>query len=133
MLLIFRDMKSVTFTMQTVGRILRMPEQRHYAEAALNRGYVYTNLARDRIEIVRDDMDYFREAPIKARRRDGLDNVRLTSESASRPSQVGHNRLGSDFYQTLAEVVDEKLLHRPVQLELDFSAFEEEEVENVAV
>jgi hypothetical protein len=25
------------------------------------------------------------------------------------------------------------LLHRPVQLELDFSAFEEEEVENAAV
>ena len=132
-LLIFRDMKSVTFTMQTVGRILRMPEQRHYAEAALNRGYVYTNLARDRIEIVRDDIDYFKEPPIKARRRDGIDNVRLTSESASRPSQVGHNRLGSDFYRMLLDVTGEELLRRPVQLEFDFSAFEEEEVENVAV
>lgn len=132
-LLIFRDIRSVTFTMQTVGRILRMPEQRHYAEEALNRGYVYTNLARDRIEIVRDDMDYIREVPIKARRKDGLDNVRLTSESASRPSQVGHNRLGSDFYQTLVEVVDESLLHRPVQLKMEFSAFEEEEAEHVAV
>ena len=110
-----------------------MPEQRHYAEAALNRGYVYTNLARDRIEIVRDDIDYFKEPPIKARRRDGIDNVRLTSESASRPSQVGHNRLGSDFYRMLLDVTGEELLHRPVQLELDFSAFAEEEVENVAV
>ena len=57
----------------------------------------------------------------------------LTSESASRPSQVGHNRLGSDFYGTLLDVVGDELLHRPVQLELDFSAFEEEEVENAAV
>ena len=132
-LLIFRDMKSVTFTMQTVGRILRMPEQRFYAEAALNRGYVYTNLARDMIEIVRDT-DYIKKnEPIKARRRDGIDNVRLTSESASRPSQVGHNRLGSDFYGMLLDVVGEELLHRPVQLELGLSAFEEEEVGNEAV
>ena len=37
------------------------------------------------------------------------------------------------FYGTLLDVVGDELLHRPVQLELDFSAFEEEEVENAAV
>ena len=78
-------------------------------------------------------MDYFKEPPILARRREGIDNVRLTSESASRPSQVGHNRLGSDFYATLLDAAGEVLLNRPVQLELGISAFEEEEVENAAV
>lgn len=40
----FRETKSVVFEIQTVGRILRMPEQKHYANEILNRGYIYTNL-----------------------------------------------------------------------------------------
>jgi len=60
-LLIFRDIKSMCFTIQTVGRILRMPEHTHYTDDVLNYGYVYTNLARDMIQIVQDDMDYFTE------------------------------------------------------------------------
>src|SRR5581483_5591084 len=44
-LLIFREIQQETFTIQTVGRILRMPEQKHYTETLLNYGYVYTNLS----------------------------------------------------------------------------------------
>lgn len=40
----FREIKSATFEIQTVGRILRMPEQKHYANESLNRGYIYTNV-----------------------------------------------------------------------------------------
>lgn len=40
----FRETKSVVFEIQTVGRILRMPEQKHYTNEILNRGYIYTNL-----------------------------------------------------------------------------------------
>jgi len=40
----FRESKSETFEIQTVGRILRMPEQKHYAEEILNTGYIYTNV-----------------------------------------------------------------------------------------
>ena len=58
-LLIFRELKSMTFTTQTVGRILRMPEQRFYSDDRLNYGYVYTNLSQDMISIVGDDMNYF--------------------------------------------------------------------------
>ncbi|CAN5910529.1 hypothetical protein BH24BAC1_BH24BAC1_32140 [soil metagenome] len=57
-LLIFRDIQSIIFSVQTVGRILRMPQQRHYADEALNVGYVYTNLARNVIQIVADEMNY---------------------------------------------------------------------------
>src|SRR5690606_20457800 len=53
-LLMFREIKSVTFEIQTVGRILRTPEARHYENIALDRAYVYTNL--DKIAI-RDDKD----------------------------------------------------------------------------
>lgn len=38
-----RSTKSETFERQTVGRILRMPEQKHYNEDALNIGYIYTD------------------------------------------------------------------------------------------
>src|SRR3989339_773333 len=40
----FRETHNIVFEIQTVGRILRMPEQKHYTNEALNRGYIYTNL-----------------------------------------------------------------------------------------
>ena len=38
-----RELGSEIFEIQTVGRILRMPEQKHYATEDLNRGYIFTN------------------------------------------------------------------------------------------
>ncbi|MEI7689353.1 MAG: DEAD/DEAH box helicase family protein [Candidatus Saccharibacteria bacterium] len=43
-LVMFHEMKSVTFKIQTVGRIMRMPEVHHYKNIDLNSAYVYTNL-----------------------------------------------------------------------------------------
>lgn len=45
-LVLFRDWKSLTFSVQTVGRIMRMPEPEigHYKQEILNHGFVYTNL-----------------------------------------------------------------------------------------
>lgn len=40
----FREVKSIIFEIQTVGRILRMPEAQHYLNDKLNAGYVYTNV-----------------------------------------------------------------------------------------
>lgn len=58
-LLIFREIGNPTFGIQTVGRILRMPQQKHYENELLNFGYVYTNLQNKIIQIVADDLDYF--------------------------------------------------------------------------
>lgn len=46
-LVLFRDHKSLTFSIQTVGRIMRMPEPEigHYSNEELNSSYVFTNLA----------------------------------------------------------------------------------------
>jgi type III restriction enzyme len=43
-LAIFRESKSFVFTIQTIGRIMRMPELRYYSEPELNKGFVFTNL-----------------------------------------------------------------------------------------
>lgn len=47
-LVLFRNWKSITFSLQTVGRIMRMPEpdKGHYKNNILNEAYVYTNLSR---------------------------------------------------------------------------------------
>lgn len=53
-LVLFREWHSPIFSIQTVGRIMRMPEpdKGHYGNEILNYGYVYTNL--DNIEIKED-------------------------------------------------------------------------------
>lgn len=98
-LLIFRKIESFQFSAQTVGRILRMPEQKYYTDQRLNQGYVYTNLSRDIIEIVKDDMDYI-STNIKAMRREGISNIVLDSEYRERLS-TDRNRLGTDFKDVL--------------------------------
>lgn len=42
-LVMFREIKSITFEIQTVGRIMRMPELKYYKNEALNKAYVFTN------------------------------------------------------------------------------------------
>ncbi|NMM65026.1 DEAD/DEAH box helicase family protein [Clostridium sp. P21] len=42
-LLKLRETVSEVFDIQTIGRILRMPEQRHYKNEILNKAYIYTN------------------------------------------------------------------------------------------
>lgn len=98
-LLIFRKIESFQFSAQTVGRILRMPEQKYYTDQRLNQGYVYTNLSKDIIEIVKDDMDYLAKTN-EAKRRKGITNIVLDSEYSERLS-TDRNRLGTDFKDVL--------------------------------
>lgn len=124
-LLIFRELQSKTFTIQTVGRILRMPEQRHYSDEALNKGYVYTNLSQDMIEVVQDDMSYM--SKYVATRKEGLENVTLEAEIAVDRSP--RNRLGSDFKNILIDVFKgEWALNEPyLKFDYDFDDSEDED------
>ena len=101
-LLIFRKLQSDTFTIQTVGRILRMPEQKFYHEELLNVGYVYTDISKDKIQIVAEDMDYLHKDVLQAVRRDPLVNVDLTSFYSERKSS-DRNRLGPDYKKVLID------------------------------
>ena len=55
----YRNINSPEFGIQTVGRILRMPHQKHYKNDALNYGYVYSNIETNRISFVPSDNDFF--------------------------------------------------------------------------
>lgn len=100
-LLIFRELQSQTFTVQTVGRILRMPQQKHYLNDLLNYGYVYTNLSADMIQVVRDDMNYISKIPVK--RKDGLENIKLNSVFQNRRKTP--HVLMSPFKEELKNVI----------------------------
>ena len=121
-LLIFRDIKSTEFGTQTVGRIMRMPEQHYYTDGILNHGWVYTNLSRDRIEIVAEDMSYITKA-LLSYRREHLNNVTLTS-TYSQYLSADRNRLGPDFNSVLLETFNNAWFKQPIQLDI-FDPFEE--------
>ena len=99
-LLIFRKLSSDQFTIQTVGRILRMPEQKHYPNDLLNVGYVYTDIAKDKIDIVTADAGYILNDTITAHRRANLCNVSLKAVYSERPN-IERNYLGPDFRKVL--------------------------------
>lgn len=105
-LLIFRKLSSDQFTIQTVGRILRMPQQKHYPSELLNIGYVYTDIAKDKIKIVAADQSYILNNTITAVRRENLRNVALPAMYASRPNTL-HNYLGPDFKEVLYRTAEQ--------------------------
>ncbi len=118
-LLIFRDIKSPEFGVQTVGRILRMPEQKYYPDDLLNHGWVYTNLESTTVIINQDDLNYITK-PLNAVRRKNLSNVDLPAEYSERLS-ADRNRIGADFGKVLADTANTYWFSRKIQLRFDFS------------
>lgn len=125
-LLIFRDIKSNTFGVQTVGRIMRMPEQKYYPNQLLNHGWVYTNISKDRIEIIADDLNYISKAFV-AKRREALHNVKLPSVYSERPS-ADRNRLGPDFWPVLLGTFNTRWFkNNRLQSPFPYSPFDDKE------
>lgn len=76
-LVMLREIGSLTFEIQTVGRILRMPEARHYDNKTLNKAYIYTNLENIRVNDSPEDLDFFKNK--SAHIKDGTENISLPS------------------------------------------------------
>ena len=112
-LLIFRELQSMTFTTQTVGRILRMPEQHFYQNECLNYGYVYTDLAADMISIVGDDMNYI--STLYANRKRDLQNISLRSSYKDKNGAT-RNRLGSQFRSVFFKTMEREWEQNPLLL-----------------
>ncbi len=94
----FREIGSVTFEIQTVGRILRMPEQRHYEQNALNIAYVYTDLERAMMGI--HDMAKNLIKDKFAVRKESYESIGITSTYLRRTE---YNDLGYSFYRLLTD------------------------------
>ena len=122
-LLIFRELKSIKFTTQTVGRILRMPEQRFYHDDRLNYGYVYTNLSEDIIQIVGDDMNYL--STIFANRRKDFTPITLRSVYQDKNGKQ-RNRLGADFRAVFLKMMETEWEQNPMLLFNEEDFFEDD-------
>jgi len=103
-LLIYREIKQFSFTVQTIGRIMRMPQQKHYITESLNYGYVYTNLNRNLITIIKDEMNFMPQNE-SIRKNEIYQNLNLDS-SYSYTREFRPDRLKSkEFYTVFDEVL----------------------------
>ena len=133
-LLIFRKLESNQFSVQTVGRILRMPEQKFYKNDLMNVGYVYTDISKDQIQIVAEDMEYLNKDALQAIRRENLKNVALQSYYSVYKSS-DRNRLGPDFKKVLIDCFKENWLVEWKQYKFSFDEEDDDsqEPENFAM
>lgn len=112
-LVLFREWKSMVFSIQTIGRIMRMPEHHHYNTPELNVGYVYTSLSD--IGIAEDIAKEYITVYEGKRRNDIYENLDLTSYHSKRFRE--ETRLSSDFVPIFFKAAGELNLKSNVSLE----------------
>ena len=98
-----RDTKSETFRIQTVGRIMRMPEAKHYPLDTLNTAYVYTDLSEVKIDPEDKDGSNLIKMQV-AYRREGINNIELPSVYIHR---TDYGDLRADFKPILENVLNQ--------------------------
>lgn len=109
-LVIFRESKSFTFTIQTIGRIMRMAELKYYSNAELNKGYVFTNLPN--IEITEDyAKDY---VTIYEAKRNNAEYKNISIKSIYLKRQRERTRLSGDFVKIFLKVAKELDLKKKI-------------------
>ncbi|MFA5413252.1 MAG: DEAD/DEAH box helicase family protein [Patescibacteria group bacterium] len=110
-LVLFREWKSVVFSIQTIGRIMRMPEWHHYKNSELNLGYVFTSLSDIGIaeDIAKEYITVF-----EGKRRDDYKNIDLTSYHSKRFRE--ETRLSSDFVPVFFQAAEEFNLKSKISL-----------------
>ncbi len=132
-LVLFREWHSPIFSIQTVGRIMRMPEpiKGHYDNEVLNYGYVYTNL--EGIEIKEDiARDYITIHPSK--RRDDYSPINLLSCYSKR--QREKTRLSPFFIELFLKEAKDYGLKKKIDTKakkLDIKVFSDWKAENIDV
>ena len=98
----FRESHSETFEIQTVGRILRMPEQKHYSHEALNRGYIYTNV--QSILVKKEEYNPNIIKHLKATRSSDYKLIKLTSYYKAR---ADYGDITSSFTPVFEKIANE--------------------------
>jgi len=87
-LVMFREINSDTFYIQTVGRILRMPEPHQKADyknsVLLRTGFLFTNYERNKVNAKWNEISPNKTEVYPAKRKKGINNVQLKSGYVSR-------------------------------------------------
>lgn len=102
-LVIFRESTSFEFTIQTIGRIMRMPELKYYNESELNKGFIFTNLSK--IDITEDyAKDYL---TINEAKRDNTLYKEIKLPSIYLKRQRERTRLSGEYAKIFIRVAEE--------------------------
>lgn len=103
-LVMFKEIQSPTFAIQTVGRILRMPFGIHFPIPELNIGYLYTNYKRNEVlaEYAKSKTEN-RPAINPSNRKPEIKPLDLEAVFMSR---TDYNDLGDSFQKTFIEIAD---------------------------
>jgi type III restriction enzyme len=102
-LVMLRAIRSLTFEIQTVGRILRMPEAKHYSVSQLNKAFVFTNIAGININDKPEDLDFFKTK---------FSKKRALAEGVSLKSFYLHRQDYGDLTATFSNILVEELNSR---------------------
>ena len=92
----FREIKSIVFEIQTIGRILRMPEAEHYEDDNLNKGFVYTNVKS--LEVKKETYNPNILKSVVVKRKDIYEPLKLKSYYRNR---VDFGDITLSFYKVL--------------------------------
>ncbi|MEK0337872.1 MAG: hypothetical protein QQN41_10615, partial [Nitrosopumilus sp.] len=114
-LVLFRDWRSIVFSIQTVGRIMRMPELKHYDSDDLNVGYIYTNLSD--ISIHQDIADGYATVFHSRRNNDLYEEIQLLSCHSIR--QRERTRLTPKFIKFFLDAAAELDLKNKISTDID--------------
>lgn len=105
-LVLFRQWKAetMTFSIQTLGRIMRMPEHKHYKDEDLNIAYLFTSLSDINTRIVEGASSGIR--PLTSYRRKDYKDIDLLSHHSKRFRE--ETRLSADFLPVFLEAAKDK-------------------------
>ena len=131
-LVLFRFWKSLSFSVQTVGRIMRMPELKHYKNhTTLNYAYVYTNIEDISIQedIAPDYITAFSSERIKKYKL-----INLTSCYSKRYRET--TRLSPEFIRIFLKITKHKKLKDQIKMkmtQLDQEFIDSAELEDIDI
>lgn len=113
-LVLFRESKSLTFSIQTMGRIMRMPEPNlgHYKDDALNTSFVFTNISEISID---EEIGNDYVSISTSRREDRYKKLNLLS--VYNPRRREKTRLNPNFTRFFREVCKEFDLIKKIDLD----------------
>ena len=113
-LVLFREWKEVRFSMQTVGRIIRMPEIIYYDSNELNHAYVYANYPT--IQIIEEVADDYFTIYDAIRKIEFDDTLNLKSIYRKRKNEL--TRFNMQFNDIFDSIIKKQQLHTKLLLKV---------------
>ena len=118
-LVVFREYTSFEFTIQTIGRIMRMPDPDHgyYNMSELNRGYIFTNI--ENIDLTEEYVKNYISLHESYRNESAYKPIKIKSVYLKRHREL--TRLSGEFVKIfnnpiITEPLKQKIKHKPTKI-----------------